>query len=130
MFSMLSKTAALTMGVLVLVGPMPQDMLPSSELGGVLKLLMNGGITAILVYIWWSTHTQANEEQERLREVIGDAFEATRQNSREVMRKNQQRHSQRQDQMLAHLEERNKLDRQLVGTLNRLEAKLDQIDDE
>lgn len=127
---MFSKTVTVTVGLFVLASPMPQEFLPGSELGGVFKLLMNGGVTAILVYIWWSTHTQANEEQEKLRNVIGDAFEATRQNSREVARQNQERHRQRQEELMTMLRERMDLDRKLTGVLNRLESKIDKIDDE
>lgn len=129
MFSLFSKTIVYTLGLVLMVGPPPQDVpLPGGD--GIVQLVVQGGLAAILVWIWWKTHTQANDEQERLRKTIGEAFEATRQNSREVARKNQERHSQRQEEMMGIIKERIKLDRQLTGVLNRLETKIEHIDDE
>ena len=126
MYSLLPKALATGLALLLLSAP---QSLPSGDMSTIPQLLMNGGVAAILVYIWWRTHSQANEQQQELRKVIGEAFQATRKNSREVARKNQQRHAQRQDRMMKMMEERIEMDRQLTGTLNRLEAKLDQIDE-
>jgi hypothetical protein len=126
MSSLLPKALATGLALLLLSAP---QSLPSGDVSTIPQLLMNGGVAAILVYIWWRTHSQANEQQQELRKVIGEAFQATRKNSREVARKNQQRHAQRQDRMMKMMEERIEMDRQLTGTLNRLEAKLDQIDE-
>ena len=126
MSSLLPKALATGLALLLLSAP---QSLPSGDMSTIPQLLMNGGVAAILVYIWWRTHSQANEQQQQLRKVIGEAFQTTRKNSREVARKNQQRHAQRQDRMMSLMKERIEMDRQLTGTLNRLEAKLDQIDE-
>lgn len=126
MYSLLPKALATGLALLLLSAP---QSLPSGDMGTVPQLLMNGGVAAILVYIWWRTHSQANNQQQELREVIGEAFKATRKSSREVARNNQQRHAQRQDRMMKMMKERIEMDRQLTGTLNRLETKLEQIDE-
>lgn len=112
---MLSKTATIVFAFFVLALPQSTFSLPD---GGIVQLVVQGGVAAILVWIWWKTHTQANQRQEALRETIEQAFQATRENARE-----------QRETMRKTLREHHETQKQLVGVMTRLETKLDNLDE-
>jgi hypothetical protein len=96
---------------------LPQEgVIPGGD--GVIQLVVQGGLAAILVWIWWQTHQQANKEQERLRGTIGKAFKATRENNRAV-----------RNELMEMQQQHHETQKQLVGVMNRLETKLDKLDE-
>jgi len=124
---MLSRALSVAIAFVLLVAP--QGIEPGIPETGIIQLVVQGGVAGILVWIWWKTHTQANEEQAKMRQTIGEAFEATRQNSREVARKNHKHHEEVRNQVMAQQREMHKTQKQLVGVMTRLEAKLDRMDE-
>lgn len=85
---------------------------------GVIQLVVQGGLAAILVWIWYKTHQQASERQNKLRETIGTAFQVTRENNRAV-----------RDELMEMQRKHHQTQKQLVGVMTRLETKLDKLDE-
>lgn len=112
---MLSKSLAYSLAFLLLSAPQASGLAPDTT---IVQGVVQGGVAAILVWIWWKTHTQANREQKAMRETIDQAFRATRENARE-----------NRQELREALQSHHETQKQLVGVMTRLETKLDQLED-
>ena len=120
---MLLKTLVMTAFLLALQQPSLDIMGPET----LIQLGMQGSLGGVVVWIWYKTFKQSNEEQRLLREEMRQMHQATMQRTREIAQNEAEKHAATRRDMIDMLREGHTINRELVGTLNRLETKLDKL---